>query len=238
MTTILLVDSYKALPEKYSVACALHHLLRQEPMPLLAIDADSGTPTYHEIYGDARLILLNHQDQQQPIPETLLHKAVASNLLINLPPQIQRSLYGLELESQILNFAHDRGIAVKRLWVSTGEADSLAAFVAVSELYGPAMKHMLVRLNARSEAWKSLPNDLPVQKIGSEPPLPVIDLPYLPPSQKQTIYAQRMTFADALTYQPFGIVGLAIIQRFLNAYQLVLGEADIHQPDRAESAST
>jgi hypothetical protein len=215
VSTIHFVDSEKGGTGKSWFSRVMHHTFQTRNRSFLGVDADTSNPTYHNVYTDTQRIPFSVDPKEQDLPDILFDMALADDLIVSLPAQAHRPVHQWLTQKNVLLLAKEHGIVVKKWWISDGEDDSLNLFVESVKAYGADIQHVFVKNRGRCTEWDYFDRHQSVQAIISEQQVPVIEFPALSDFRRIQINATRMTFAQALTHDAFGLLGRSQVAAYL-----------------------
>jgi hypothetical protein len=238
MTTIHLIDGEKGGTGKSWVARTMHHIFQERLVAFVGVDADMSNPTYFNVYERAvEKIPFSTDPKLEDLADAIFQRAIDGDVLVSLPAQVHKALLHWMNSKDVPKMAAERGITIKKWWVSDGEDDSIHLFLNSLAECGSLVQHIFVQNQGRCEEWEYFNTHAQIQQAIRDRHVPIILFPQLGQLRRIEINAKRMTFETALTYPSFGILGHSQISRYLKVAEeaLVAGGA-FGEPSEAAMA--
>jgi hypothetical protein len=224
MVTIHLVDGEKGGTGKSWVARTMHHILSKRNVGFVGVDADMSNPTYYNIYaGEVSLIPFSLDRKSEDLADKIFQEAVDNNdVLVSLPAQVHKPLLHWMSSKDVPKIGQEKGITIKKWWISDGEDDSIHLFLSSLRECDPLVQHVFVQNQGRCDEWEYFNTHPKIQQAIRDRKIPVISFPELGQLRRIRMNADRMTFQRALTHSGFGILGHAQISRYLDLAEQAL----------------
>lgn len=235
MTTIHLIDGEKGGTGKSWFARTMHHTFATRGITFFGVDADTANPTYRNIYPDARQIPFSIEKRSEDMADAIFQLARNSDLIVNLPAQAHQAVFRWIETKDVIVMAKKYDITIKKWWLSDGEDDSLHLFLTSLTAYGEGIQHIFVQNEGRCTEWEYFDTHGETQTALRKYQVPVVQLPELGDFRRIRVNAERLTFADALAFEDFGILGQAQIGKYLQLAEqaIVAGGAFGEPTDKA-----
>jgi hypothetical protein len=231
MTTIHFIDGEKGGTGKSWFARTMHHTFATRGITFLGVDADTANPTYRNIYPDARQIPFSIEKRSEDMADAIFQLARNSDLIVNLPAQAHQAVFRWIETKDVIVMAKKYDITIKKWWLSDGEDDSLHLFLTSLNAYGDGIQHIFVQNAGRCTEWEYFDTHGDTQTALRKYQVPVVQLPGLGDFRRIRVNAERLTFADALAFEDFGILGQAQIGRYLQlAEQTIVAGGAFGEP--------
>jgi hypothetical protein len=215
MTTIHFIDGEKGGTGKSWFARTMHHTFATRGITFLGVDADTANPTYRNIYPDARQIPFSIEKRSEDMADAIFQLARNSDLIVNLPAQAHQAVFRWIETKDVIVMAKKHDITINKWWLSDGEDDSLHLFLTSLKACGDGIQHIFVQNQGRCTEWEYFDTHGDTQAALRKYQVPVVQLPELGDFRRIRVNAERLTFADALAFEDFGILGQAQIGRYL-----------------------
>jgi uncharacterized glyoxalase superfamily protein PhnB len=225
MTTIHFIDGEKGGTGKSWFARTMHHTFATRDITFLGVDADTANPTYRNIYQDARQIPFSLERRSEDMADAIFQLARNADLIVNLPAQVHQAVFRWMQTKDVIVMAKKYDITIKKWWLSDGENDSLYLFLTSLHAYGDGIQHIFVQNEGRCKEWEYFDTHGETQAALRRHQVPVVQLPELSDFRRIRINAERLTFADALVFEEFGILGQAQIGRYLQEAEVAIKAA-------------
>jgi hypothetical protein len=215
MTTIHLIDGEKGGTGKSWMARTMHHVFDTHNVAFFGIDADIVNPSYHNIYPDVQLIPFTPNANSEANFQAIFELAEAADVIVNLPPQAHAGMVQWFAMTDFIAMAQQRGITIKKWWISDGEEESYHCFLKSLAAHPNGIQHVLVQNHGRCRHWNYFEHHELIQAAIRHHQIPVIELPRMHDQFRIVINHQRLDFEAALKLPQFGFVGRANIAHYL-----------------------
>ena len=186
------------------------------------IDADRTNPDVGLIYdestysGNLSPIYFSDNQRESHLVDRIFELAVNQTVLVNLPAQVAPLIDNWLDSNNLLNLGKELGISFVNWFLCTGGYDSIELFKQVVTKYKNTMTHVLVRNHGLCFDWSHLDDDPTLKKLLDVYQIKTIKFPALSYRERNQIDAQKMTFAQAIKSDQFGIVSKQKIKMFLS----------------------
>jgi hypothetical protein len=238
VSTIHLIDGEKGGTGKSWVARTMHHILQKRGIAFVGVDADMSNPTYYNVYSrTVEQIPFSLDRKSEDMADEIFQQAIEADVIVSLPAQVHKPLLHWMLSKDVPKIGQEKGITIKKWWISDGEDDSIHLFLSSLAQCDPLVQHIFVQNQGRCDEWEYFDTHARIQQAIRDHKIPVIQFPQLGQLRRIRMNAERMTFEAALVSPEFGILGQAQVSRYLQTAEAALEHGGAFGEPTAEAMS-
>lgn len=201
MPNIHLIDGEKGGIGKSMFARTLAEYCQSEKIEFALIDTDRTNPDVGRVYApkatEQEQTFFSEREDNDAKADIIFETAMEQMVLVNLPAQIFPVVTDWIERNELLELGGECGVRLCKWFVCTGENDSVDLFLESLKHFGNRLPHVLVRnFGASGAKWETGEFEI-LDRVVDKYRVPVIDLPKLPPLERDYIKKSQCTFAMA-----------------------------------------
>ncbi|MBE9128029.1 MULTISPECIES: mobilization protein [unclassified Coleofasciculus] len=202
MPNIHLIDGEKGGIGKSMFCRVLAEYCQTEKIDFALIDTDRTNPDVGRVYVKGvseEQTFFSEKEENDAKVDVIFETALSKMVLVNLPAQIFPVVTDWIERNELLTLGQECGVQIYKWFVCTGEGDSIELFLDSLKHFEKRLPHILVRnLGASGAKWETAPAEYErLEQIISKYRIPTIDLPKLPPLERDYIKKNQCSFAEA-----------------------------------------
>ncbi len=201
MPNIHLIDGEKGGIGKSMFARTLAEFCQSEGMSFALIDTDRTNPDVGRVYAPKTMeqeqTFFSEREDNDAKADIIFETAMEQMVLVNLPAQIFPVVTDWLERNELLTLSQECGVQIYKWFICTGEEDSIDLFLESLKHFENRLPHVLVRnFGASGAKWETGDFER-LERIVHKYRVPVIDLPKLPPLERDYLKKNQCTFAMA-----------------------------------------
>jgi hypothetical protein len=223
---INLIGSNKGGVGKSFICRIIFHGILERGLAVIPFDADTSTHDFSDIYDEvleSNVLGFNVDeaiDYLNPVINTVVREQ--SNLLVNMPSNIDQIFERWFIDNDIAELLKDNGCQMRIWYVITGEYDSYMNLFVNLKKYGDLLSHVVVKNNISGRTnWQEFEGNTELQDLIQKYACPVVEIPYLHLSldKMNSFRLRKLKWSQILTLQEegFGIVEHSRIRKVLKS---------------------
>jgi hypothetical protein len=210
-------------------AAVQYHL--DNDLDVSVFDTDRSNPDVRRIYGTAakcRVAVFSEGEKYEDKANQIYNAALKKRVLCNLPAQVMIPVRNWFENNELLEIAAEDKVSFYQWFVSDGGYDSLNLLGKSLEVFGPSVKHIVVKNNGKTDDWEAFEQDDNLQALLSEHKAVVVDFPkFIGSVERNRIDGENMTFAKAREDKKFGSISRQRVKKFLREAYAAFEEAGV-----------
>ncbi len=149
-------------------------------------------------YKDGTPIFFSDHPDEYPIADKIYERANKSDILVNLPSQIESIFSNWIERNQLLEGAKEDGIRFVNWYLTNGSYHSLRLFKQFVDKYKDNMTHILVKNGGLCRKWDHLEEDAELVKITDLYGIKSIEIPALDADIMYSLDKYKLSFEQGL----------------------------------------
>jgi hypothetical protein len=231
MPNIHLIDGEKGGIGKSMFCRVLAEYCQHQTIEFALIDTDRTNPDVGKVYSPktapGEQTFFSEKEENDAKVDIIFETALSKMVLVNLPAQIFPVVTDWIERNELLTLGQECGVQLYKWFVCTGETDSVDLFLESLKHFENRLPHILVRnLGASGAKWETSATELELlERVISKYRILTIDLPKLPPLERDYIKKNHCSFAEASKH--LKLMSKQRISIFLNKAYAAIESTDL-----------